>query len=160
MRTGKSNASILRHVVTVALFAAVVSTFADYPARPPKFADVVGVWSGYSNHHDFLRLALDRDGTGYLSIISVVRDSPVDVYRVRTWTLSEWSVTLELEPITREAEPFQFQRVSCYYHHMECEFAGKGWDRKTTLFAERDVQALGERAQKATDQERKKKRRE
>src|SRR5687768_16589381 len=105
MRTVKTNATILRYVLTVALFAAVVSTFADYPARPPKFSDVVGVWSGYSNHHDFLRLALDKDGTGYLSFISVVRDAPVDVYRVRRWTLSEWSVTLELEPITRDAEP-------------------------------------------------------
>jgi len=158
MHTVKTNVSILRCFLSVSSLMAVVSTSANSPARPPKPSDVVRVWSGYSNHQDFLRLELDKDGSGYLSFISVVRDAPVDVYRVRKWTLSEWIVTLELGPLTNDAEPFQFQRVSCSYSYMECEFAGKGWDRKATLFAERDLRALGERAGKATDKARKKKR--
>jgi len=40
---------------------------------------------------------------------------------------------------------------------MDCEFAGKGWDRKATLFSERELRGLGERAQKAITKERRKK---
>jgi len=90
----------------VALLVARFSVFADTPARPPKSSDVVGAWSGYSDHKDFLRLELDKNGTGYLSFVSVVRDAPVDVYRVRKWTLSDWSLALELEPVTRDTESF------------------------------------------------------
>ena len=153
----KPPTTIFRSVLAAVLLAATTVGYANKPARPPQLSDAVGVWSGYSNHYDFLRLDFDKDGSGYLSFISVVRDAPVAVYRVKKWSLSEWNVTLELEPLTRGAEPFQFTRVRCYYHYMECEYGGKRWDRKATLFAERDLKALGERAQKATDEERKKK---
>ena len=152
----KTCAFIARSLLAVALLAPAF-TFGN-PRLSPKASDVVGVWSGYSNHEEFLRLELNKDGSGYLSFISGVRDASVDVYRVRKWTLSDWSVNVELQPLTRDAEPFQFQGVSCYYSYMECEFAGKDWNRKATLYAERDLRALGERAQKATEKEKRKRR--
>jgi len=142
----KANLHPARWLLGLPLLLSVLSASADKPAQPPKPSDIVGVWSGYSSHNDFLRLELDKGGSGYLSFVSVVHDAPVDVYRVAKWKVSEWSLTLELQPLTRDAEPFQFQRVHCDYSEMECEFAGKGWERKATLFSERDLHGLGERA--------------
>jgi hypothetical protein len=147
-----------RWLLLAVLLVAGFPAASDTPAPPPKSSDVVGVWGGYSNHNDFLRLEIDKDGSGFLSFVSDVRDAPVGVYRVRKWTLSNWSLALELEPLTRDAEPFQFQRVRIGYTEMECEFAGKGWDRKATLFSERDLRDLSKRAQKAIIKERRKKR--
>lgn len=83
------------------------------------------------------RLEIDQDGSGFLSVVSGVRTAPVDVYRVKQWTLSDWSLALELDPRTHDAESFQFQRVRVGYTEMECEFAGGGGGRKATLFSER-----------------------
>ena len=79
------------------------------------------------------------------------------VYRVQKWTLSDWSLALELQPLTRNAEPFQFQSVHVGYEEMECKFGGKNWHMKGTLFSERDLRGLGERAKSAIIDERRKK---
>jgi|SRR5687767_2972237 len=134
-----------------------MSCFASFADRVivgrPKASDLIGAWSGHSNHNDFLRLEFEKNATGYLSFISNGHET-VDVYRVRKWTLSNWGVVLELEPLSREAESFQFKRVVFDHMEMKCEFAGdRGWERKATLFSERNLRDLTDRAQKAVTNE-------
>jgi|SRR5687767_7019530 len=149
----KTTSGYFRWALAFSTLIMCLSVFAVRYASPPKASHLLGVWSGYSNHNDFLRLEFDENNTGHLGFISVVRDAPVAVYRVSRWKLADWTVKLELEPLTPDADSIQFKSVVFDYIEMKCEFGGKGWERKATLFSERDSRELTERAQKAVLEE-------
>ncbi len=115
-----------------------LTVLADKPVPPPSRAQVLGAWSGYTDHLDFLRLELDDDGTGFLCV-GWVGDAKPDLYRVQAWRYSDWKVTLATQPIDKGAEPVYLTNIICGYEELKCEFGGTaGWHRKATLIGERE----------------------
>ena len=150
-------------VVLAATTSVIVATSVKGETQmvPPKEADAIGVWSGYSNHGEFIRLELDRNNGGYISIGTGVgapdQDSP-DTYTLSNWRLSNFAITWETRPLTGKAERVTFDRVRCYYTSIECEFHGTNWNRKVTLFNDRDWQTHTKKAKAAIARERKRSR--
>ena len=126
-------------VGTIVLFT--TAAFATRPMRPPERSRIVGVWSGYSGHLDFLRLELDENGTGYLSIGYNASRTNATLYRVQKWQYSDWKVELTAKPIDAAAEPVFFTNFVARYQSAECEFGGKDWRRNVKLFNENEWKA-------------------
>jgi hypothetical protein len=127
-------------IVTVILSVAV-TVWATRPAQPPKASDVTGIYSGYGDQVEFLRLELDADGTGYLCV-SYLPDSPARLYRVDSWRLSEWIVEVQTRPLDKDRpEPVTFRKLRVGLFALEGEFGGAGWTRKIKLYGERDWQS-------------------
>ena len=121
----------------VAVLAVAVTLLAKTIPIPPKSSDVVGVWLGYAeNRLSFLRLELDADSKGYLSV-KYLPDTPPRLYRVESWRLSDSTVEIQMRPIDREAEAVAFKKVRLSIYSLEGRFGGKGWERQVTLFSER-----------------------
>lgn len=142
------------------LFGLVVvasATFGSNPATPPEQAQVIGVWVGYTDHCEFVRLELDGDSTGYVSLGSL-GDSTFDTHRVHNWALREWNVTMELTPVSAAAEPIKVDKVGCYLPNLEVQFSGatNDWSRKATLWNERALRASAKKAADAISKARKK----
>ena len=113
-----------------------VTLFASRPIRSPDRSRIVGVWSGYSDHSDFLRFELDDNGTGYLSIGYNSSRTNAALYRVQAWKYSDWKVELTTTPIDAEAEPVAFTNFIARSQYAECTFGGHDWTRKAKLFSE------------------------
>jgi hypothetical protein len=120
-----------------ALILTVATVLASRPVNPPSRSQVVGVWSGYSDHLDFLRLELDDNGAGYLCVGWVSGDKP-ELYRVQRWAYSEWNLDLSVVPLDPGAEPVYLTNTVCGYEDLKCGFGGKDWRRKATLVCERE----------------------
>ncbi len=109
-------------------------------AIPPEREDAIGVWIGYSDHGEFVRLELTRDSRGYLTFGRLV--DGFDTYRVRAWTLKDWSLSMDLLDATPAAEGVKCDKVRFCYSYIEVEFSGDAdleWSRKVTLYNERTL---------------------
>jgi hypothetical protein len=120
-----------------ALLFVAITVLASNPVPPPSRSEVLGVWSGYTDHLDFLRLELDEDGGGYLCVGGVAGDKP-ELYRVEKWHYAEWRLELAIKPIDSGVEPVYMTNAVCGYQDLRCEFGGGGWKRKATLVCERE----------------------
>jgi len=126
--------------------AVAITVLARTLAPPPKPLDVVGVWSGYGDQVEFLRLELDVGGTGYLAV-SYLPAYPARLYRVESWRLAERSVEIQVRPIDPDAEPISFRRIRYTRRALEGQFAGSGWKRRVTLLSEREWRSRAAEAQ-------------
>jgi len=76
---------------------------ADKKATPPGPKDLAGVWIGFdSDELTFTRLELRPDFTGFLARVapadSILHDGGVHVYRVTSWAVNGWAVTMQTVP--------------------------------------------------------------
>jgi hypothetical protein len=137
----KSSRTVAQVFIAIALLAATITLLAKVIPLPPKPSDVVGVWLGYAEDHlTFLRLELDTNSKGYLSV-KYLPDTPPRLYRVESWGLSGSTVEIQLRPIDSEAEAVAFKKVRLSIYSLEGKFGGKGWERQVTLFSERAWQS-------------------
>src|SRR2546426_9092463 len=83
-RTMKLNRSLFRGGIAAVVLSVAVTVLATRHAQPPRASEVAGVYSGYGDQVEFLRLELDSEGAGYLSV-SYLPDSPARLYRVESW---------------------------------------------------------------------------
>jgi hypothetical protein len=120
-----------------AVLTLAVTVLASREVRPPSRAEVIGVWSGYTDHLDFLRLELDEDGKGFLCVAWVPGDKP-QLYRVEKWDYADWHLGLAIKPIDSGAEPVYLTNTVCGYEDLRCEFGGGEWKRKATLLCDRE----------------------
>jgi hypothetical protein len=137
---------------TICFLGVVVTLNGDSRVVPPKEADAIGAWSGYSDHGEFVRLELGHARSGYISLGAGVgtpeQDFPT-VYKVNNWRLSDFAITWEIRPLTGGAEQVTFDRVRCYYDSRECEFRGTNWNRRVKLLNERRWQTHTKKAKEA-----------
>ena len=102
-----SNAHRMKHlsfsfaVAVVVALAASAMSIAPLPTR----ADVAGVWIG-----EGIRLELDTNGTGYFCQSFSTPNTDPWLYRVPSWTLSNWSITLKTRPLD-DAPPRTFGKL-------------------------------------------------
>ncbi len=127
---------IVLFVLGVTLLVAI-TVFASKPVAPPSRSEVIGAWSGYTDHLDFLRLELDEEGKGLLCVGWVPGDKP-QLYRVEKWGYADWRLDLDIKPIDSGAEPVYLTNTVCGYEDLKCEFGGGTWKRKATLRCERE----------------------
>lgn len=123
-------------------------------ARPPRVSELIGDWVGFSIHGHFIRLELDGDGNGYLSIQDPgVND--VGLHKVRNWSLSTeypWAISLKIEPITPDDDRFTAERISESTEdtlELEWKYELVEGTVKATLHKERDFRRLSARSKTA-----------
>jgi hypothetical protein len=137
----KSPRTLPRVFIVIALLAVAATLLAKVIPLPPKPSDVVGVWLGYAEDHlSFLRLELDADSKGYLSV-KYLPNTPPRLYHVESWRLSDSTVEIQTRPIDSEAEVVAFKKVRLSIYSLEGKFGGKGWERQVTFFSERAWQS-------------------
>jgi hypothetical protein len=78
-------------------------------------------------------LELDADGTGYLAI-SYLPQEPARLYRVKTWTLQNFDIAVDVRPIDASAEPVTLSGSYRGLFALEMELRGASWTRRLTLF--------------------------
>ncbi len=136
----KFNRSFIHLGIAAAVLAVAVTVLAKTIARPPTASEVAGVYSGYGDQVEFLRLELDSDGTGYVCV-SYLPNSPARLYRVESWRLSDWIVEVQTRPLDKDTEAVTFRKLRVGLFALEGEFGGSGWTRKIKLYGERDWQS-------------------
>jgi hypothetical protein len=155
-------------------------------AEVPRQVDAVGTWIGFGPQPGvFFRLDLDRDGTGYFTTAfehSRSKEKP-DVYRVLNWKstigllsakVAFGKIDINVAPSDTNAAPIKFKKVEFYagqeaksenVRWLDCHIFHGGSDspdnaeweiRDLRLVSEREWRADAERAEKAIERERKK----
>lgn len=142
--------------VTIVAFGIAVSVLAKSVARLPTSADVAGVYSGYGDGPEFLRLELDADGTGLLCI-SYLWNNPARLYRVERWQLHDRSVETQVDAIDVGAERITLRDLNYNWRGLEGELSGSGWKRKLVLYSEKQWQLRAEPTRERIDLYRKQK---
>lgn len=116
-------------------------------ARPPKAADLVGVWVGFTEDElDFYRLDLRRDLTGYCASVSppdtILHEHGVDTYRITSWRLSGWALDFQLVPLSAKAEGiFLRGRYDAFTLQLEVGGTDSSWKRNLVLRPESRIAA-------------------
>ncbi|MGZ4973443.1 MAG: hypothetical protein ACXWKG_05155 [Limisphaerales bacterium] len=119
------------------LLGTVAVVLARTIARSPSPSDVAGVYCGYGDQIEFLRLELDTNGAGYLCV-SYLPDVPAELYRVDNWHLAGWNVMLETHPLDKDAKSVTFGKLDVEMFALKGQFGGgNGWKRKIELFNQR-----------------------
>lgn len=97
----------------------------------PKKTDIAVKWIGFTaDDLSFYRLELNLDGTGYCSVSYL--DEPVELYEVKSWSLSEYKIKIELKPIDLGTEPIYFKGSTDGWH-LDLELRGEKRDLYKTL---------------------------
>lgn len=124
----------------IALFLALGTLLASTIRADYKSAAVCGAWFGYSEDQlAFLRLELDNDNTGYMSI-KYLPTSSSELYHVVNWQLKGPFVELQVNPIDQGTEKAALSQLTFLGSSLEGNLKGKNWERKTTLFNEKQWQ--------------------
>jgi hypothetical protein len=103
---------------------------------------MVGVWIGFEQDElEFVRLDLRSDFTGYCALVSpadtVLHDYGVHAYRVTHWTLEGWRPTIDLTPITTNAEPIYLRgSYNGFSLRLEIGDTTNDWKRSLVLYRE------------------------
>lgn len=102
----------IRRLTLLLLALLVVNTAVAEAKRaaPPTAKDLVGVWTGFDEDDlTFTRLELRADSTGYCARASpadtILHSYGVQVYRVDRWSIGGCNVTIDLTPLSPNAEP-------------------------------------------------------
>jgi hypothetical protein len=79
-------------------------------ATPPPKNALVGAWVGFDRGGgEFIRVELRADDSGYCALVSpanfITHDYGVQVYKITKWSIDGWHITLDLSPISSNAEP-------------------------------------------------------
>jgi hypothetical protein len=106
---------------------------ANKRVRLPTMDDLATTWVGATAFGEYLRLELDKTGTGVLAI-QYLRDKPARGYRIRQTTLAKYRVVFQVEAAEVSAEPV-FLRGDAYPGALELELGGTSvdWKRKVVL---------------------------
>lgn len=133
--------------IAAIVLAVALTLLATTIPRPPTTSEVAGVYSGYSDQVEFLRLELDSDCTGYLCV-SYLTNLPAELYRVESWRLSDGIVELQTHPLDKGSEAVTFRKLQVGLYGLDGEFGGAaGWKRQIKLYGERDWQSRAVPAQ-------------
>ena len=122
--------------------------------QPPRMSAIIGEWVGFSIYGQFIRLELDGDGNGYLSIQDQGVEK-VDLHKVRNWSLSTeypWPISLKIERITPDTDRFTKERISEATEdtlELEWKYELVDYAMKATLHKERDFRRLSARSKTA-----------
>jgi hypothetical protein len=152
----KLKRSFIQFAIATALVVISITAFARTIARPPTPERVAGIWSGYGDQIEFLRLELETNGTGFLCV-SYLPTAPARLYRVESWRLSGWTVELQTRPIDTDAEAITFRKVRYSWLSLDGELGGSGWKRRIKLYGEREWQSRAVPAQERIARYRKEK---
>jgi hypothetical protein len=108
-------------------------------ASLPKPEALVGVWVGFDDGDKFCRLDLRADSKGYFTRVarldSDFRESGVEAYRIANWALDRWKISVNLIPVTTNAEAI-YLRGNCG-SSISLEFGStNAWKRGVVLYSE------------------------
>jgi hypothetical protein len=122
-----------------------MSAAASKRPTPPKPADLVGVWVGFTEDElGFYRLDLRPDFTGYCASVSppntILHEQGVNTYRVNSWRLSGWALETKLVPVGTKPESI-FLRGSYDRFTLQLKVGGidGSWKRKLVLRPESSI---------------------
>jgi hypothetical protein len=127
-------------------------------ARPPKAADLVGVWIGFTEDElDFYRLDLRQDLTGYCASVSppdtVLHEQGIDTYRVNSWRLNGWALDIKLAPLGAKAEAiFLRGRYDGFTLQLEVGGTDGTWKRNLVLRPESRLATPNRETKKAIEE--------
>ena len=134
---------MIRLELFLASLALVVAVpVAAKPMPQPTMADLAQVWlGGPPKGIEFLRLELDKEGVGLLTV-QYLPHHPAVAYRVLKTSLSKYRVVFMLVPIDEKAEPI-YLRGEAYPGTMYLKMGDpKGtWKRDILLQTEQSVLA-------------------
>ena len=118
---------------------------------PPIPADeLVGIWVGFDKYGtSFTRLDLRAGLSGYVSQVGLVR--PQGVYRISNAQYNGHHFTMELVPISKDAEDGVHVSARSGLAYMDLLFHSKGWKREVRIFPEKDVDDSNRQAKAAIE---------
>ena len=114
--------------------------FAELRQQPTLSSELVGAWVGYEDGCVyFYRLVLETNNKG--SCVVLFNDDPPDSYRVDEWRAIEGKLSLRLSPVTEDAEIIAI--TPSYLSALKMELVVRGvtnkWERKVSLYNEREL---------------------
>jgi hypothetical protein len=121
------------------------------PARPLKESDLYGDWVGLSDDDlNFYRLRLEKDNKGCLAT-TFNDDSEVDLYRIKSWGILNGSLTIQLIPMTKEAEDLEITNIRRKVHSLKCTIGSPSgsWSRSAVLYQEKHVSKASSKTKSA-----------
>lgn len=146
--------SNLRRCALVCFTIVACSTIASKVASPPEPHDLVGSWIGFE--HDrlyFCRLELEASGKGYFA--KMYTDNPALLYIVKSWSLSDRDLAIELLPVDEAAEPIYLKGAASRSEMLlEIGEPSTGWKRELRLFNEKQFMEKRDRTKQRIDKHR------
>ena len=156
----KITRSFLRVGFAVILVPVAVTLLAKSIIPTPTAADVAGVWSGYGGGEMsdmFVRLELETNGTGFLCVSHL--PSVNDLYRVESWTVTNFSVELRTQDIPPLLDrPPDLRKFKYSRSALEGELETWGIKQTIKLYSQREWQSRSTAAEEKITQYRKNKR--
>ena len=118
---------------------------------PPIPADkLVGIWVGFDKYgFSFTRLDLRAGLSGYVSQVGVA--GPLGVYRISNAQYDGHHFTMDLVPISKDAENGVHVSARSGLVLMDLLFHSKGWKREVRIFPEKDVDDSNRQAKAAIE---------
>lgn len=127
-------------------------------ATPPLARELFGAWSGPSDGTEFLRMVLESNGKGYLTVsYSPTPHKAPELYQIVRWTLEGWKLEVDVKSIDAGAEPIVLTNIKIGEKEIRIEMkdaAGSptiGWSRRITLYEEAAFEANVKNAKKRID---------
>jgi hypothetical protein len=124
-------------------------------ATPPTAKELVGVWIGFDQDElTFTRLELRADSTGYCARVypsdTILHHFGVKVYRVNKWSISDWNITIDLTPISSNAESVHFNgRAGTASLKLEIVGLKTKWKRELLLSPESRIETSNQETKQA-----------
>ena len=157
MRRRLMLAPIILALTTIVSLPILGDADAAKKATPPTAKELVGVWIGFDQDElTFTRLDLGADSTGYCARVSpadtILHDYGVQVYRVNKWSISGWSLTIDLTPVSSNAESVYLKgQAELASLKLEIGGAKHKWKRELLLSPESRIEVSNQETKLAIE---------
>jgi hypothetical protein len=119
------------------IFMMLISAFGTLESKkapPVPAAKLVGVWVGFDDYGlSFTRFDLRPDFSGYVSEVG----GPQGVYQIRNWRYDGYLLTVDLVPVSKDAETGAHVTGHTGMLVMNLVIRGKGWPHQVRLYPEK-----------------------
>ncbi|HWY68899.1 MAG TPA: hypothetical protein VNX88_09555 [Terriglobales bacterium] len=132
---------------------------ASKKASPATAKELVGIWVGFDDDDlTFTGLDLRADSTGYCArtspVDTILHDYGVQVYRIKKWSISGWDLTIDVAPVTANAESVYLKGRARGIASLKLEIGGvkDKWKMGMLLSPESRVEASNQETKHAIDE--------
>ena len=157
MRRRLMLAPIILALTTIVSLPILGDADAAKKATPPTAKELVGVWIGFDQDElTFTRLDLGADSTGYCARVypsdTILHHYSVKVYRVNKWSISDWNITIDLTPISSNAESVYFKgRAGTASLNLKIGGVKTKWKRELLLSPESRIETSNQETKQAIE---------